>query len=74
MASTEVDLIRQLTRTLRKVWLVTGTGDAFSTGQGSDMGEDVRAARRRGVFQGPQHPRGRRRGRVTLSNDDAVVD
>jgi hypothetical protein len=44
VASTEVDLIRQLTRTLRKVWLIHGTGDAFTTGKGSELGEDVRAA------------------------------
>jgi hypothetical protein len=52
MPSIEVELIRQLARTLRKVWIVHGTGDAFASGEGSDLAEDVRAGRSQ------NHPRG----------------
>jgi hypothetical protein len=44
MATVEVDLIRQLTRTLRRVWLILGPGSALPIGQGSDLTEDVQAA------------------------------
>jgi hypothetical protein len=44
MASTEVDLIWQLRRTLQRVWLALGAGSALPVGKGVELKHEVDAA------------------------------